>query len=359
MLFYRPHSLPSSYRRALADLLSSPNPAHRAVAINLERDHRVSEEREEAFRSFLGDPGDAEALRYGLVDYHSEEINGTHSPAFLGEENENNFVSGFGASGGLIDPDQELATVLDLTGLATHVYARARDEWRMPAFADLPVDFSSRGPDLPAWLDSKLEGQPAASVQAFVAASLEAIGRAMGDRPHQPSWATLWRDFELLARDQPVRWLETLGVSKPVAPRWLIVLRYRVREAGTLVRPTQLDAGEYFGHFPSPPEAALELGGHPMDLGWPGSASSSPEPKPVDEGGVGLIVPARAADRLPPEYVHQQIRHTVDHWIEGGRLCARLGVPTSTGLEAQRGAHRDRLRNIYSRQVLDWMPRVL
>lgn len=133
--------------------------------------------------------------------------------------------------------------------------------------------------------------------------------------------------------DGPERWVSALGVYKPVHPRWFLLLKYTVREAGTVARPTQLDAGWGAYHFPSPPRAPLPLGGHPMDL--------------------RLSPPATS---VLPEFVHKQIRHTLRHWSDGGRHIGRTSAPSGGTLVAVRLTHHELLTRVYGPSVVVGMP---
>ena len=135
--------------------------------------------------------------------------------------------------------------------------------------------------------------------------------------PYQPTWATTWAAFEPHEEDGPERWLQVLGMAKP-PPRWLILLRYTVAEAGTLVRPTILDAKWNAYHFPSPPSPQVSpaVGGHPMDLRISPKATS-----------------------VLPEFIHKQIQHSLAHWMDLGGKIGRTQSPNPTALADQRRAH--------------------
>jgi hypothetical protein len=112
----------------------------------------------------------------------------------------------------------------------------------------------------------------------------------------------------------------------------VILLSYTVAEAGTLARPTILDADWYAYHFPSPPQAPLAIGGHPTDL---------------------RIAPR--ANYPLPEYIHKQIPHTLAHWTDVGGKIGRTSSPDPTSLADQRRAHLELLAKIYGPDVLGWM----
>src|SRR4029077_447694 len=138
-------------------------------------------------------------------------------------------------------------------------------------------------------------------ISAFVEQTLKVIGAKLDkDEPFNPTWAVLWNDLEMSLDNPPEQWLEVLGVPKQESGRWLVALRYTVGEAGTLARPTLLDAGWNAYHFPSPPQAPPRYGGHPMNLG-----------------------DHVQAKRLPWEYVHSQISFNIAHWVAGGRRIGR------------------------------------
>jgi hypothetical protein len=163
------------------------------------------------------------------------------------------------------------------------------------------------------------------------------MSSAAETRPFQPSWVTTWEDLAPFLDQSPEIWCEGLGVPKQEPSRWLMVLRYTVGEAGTLVRPTFLDAGWAAFHFPSPPQAVLITGGHPMDL------------RPIDS--------ASPAERLSREFIHSEIQHRIEHWIDAGRRVMRTSRPTSVSLLDRRRHHHGRLVDTYGGVVGEWMPR--
>jgi hypothetical protein len=120
--------------------------------------------------------------------------------------------------------------------------------------------------------------------------------------PFQPVWATQWTEFSEREWDQPARWPQMLGVRAPTDRHsWLLLLRYPVREAGQIVCPTQLDGGWHPEHFPTPPSAPC---GHPMDLDS-----------------------TKRDRRHLPEFIHQQMDHTIDHLVACARLEAAPAIP--------------------------------
>ncbi|MBI1786386.1 MAG: hypothetical protein HYR60_02400 [Acidobacteria bacterium] len=321
------------YGAALAAWRVSAFTDMRAMARNLMHDHRVSPEREADFDAFGGRPRSAEAIRRAITDYFQERIRVQKKPAFLDEAtNLGNIVFG---SAEVRDPllsDYELARVVDLTGL-DRVFSEAR-RGGMAQFQgftqETAADSEGRGTNrfLEPWLTTGPE-----RAEEFIEAVLQAMNRFRRTTPHHPSWTTGWLAFRDYIDAGAERWLELVGVPKSVFPRWLIVLRYTVGEAGTVVRPTQLDAGWNAFHFPSPPQAARNVGGHPMDL------RTSPP-----------------ANGLIPEFIHEQIDHRMEHWIRAGGLSGATARVVDGDLASLRRTHHRLLVRSYGTEVLRRMP---
>ncbi len=333
-----------------------------AMSCNICCDHRVSREREAVLlRYFSAEIGPPEKrLEAAISRYLLKEVQRRRKPAFLhrGSNGANRFpdLGGHFASRGRLptaartrlpnplNPDLWLARVLDLNGL-TPVFLVARHKKLRP-FSDFPrgtgrSPLRSRPPEVEvlAWLDSKLLGANKLQQRDFVAAALEAVelSRLRPQGAYQPTWATFWSRFEALAAEGPERWAAGLGLAnRRRCARWLITLRYTVRETGGLVRPTTLDAGFNEYHFPSPPGVALQEGGHPVDL---------------------RLTPPAAT--LLPEFVHQQIHHPFRHWANAGFLLGRTEKPRHGWLVQRRGNHLALLQAVYGPGVSTWMSRCI
>jgi len=185
------------------------------------------------------------------------------------------------------------------------------------------------------WLEQDVDSGSRDRRRFWIARIFEALRLRRGVAPFQPTWATSWYRFqrEVLAAAHPAdRWAERLGVRISDCPQWLIVLRYAVRDAGTVARPTQLDGGFYGYHFPPPPASALVVGGHPMDLAVPSTT--------------GVLI---------PEFLHKQIDHTADQWDAGGSLLGKIPGPTSEDIATQRTTPHELPGKTYP-GVVSWMP---
>jgi hypothetical protein len=328
VVFGRSTATPHPYDSALNEWLELGPEDRRIMACNIRHDHRVGEELERDFDRWGIHPRSAPELQATIANYHWDRVRTAEEPDYLSEEkNGHNFLSGLSSGGHIIGKFIRLARVLDLNGLY-EVYRWAKDE-SIREFLDIPSDPL----DVSDWLNDRLDGLPAGRVEAFIAAVLGALSRSRREMRHQPTWATAWAAMEPKLDDGPTRWAEAVGIPTPDTGRWLIVLSYTVGEAGAVLRPTQLQAGWYAYHFPSPPEAPQHVGGHPMDLTGPGPA-----------------------DDLLPEYIHQPIDHSISHWVVAGRRCERLESPTSSEFLLQRSNHHSLLCGTYGDSVCAWMP---
>ena len=334
-VFARSVPNPHPYEQALATWLLSTDASHRAMARNIMHDPRVSSEREKSFDQFVDRPVTCESLQRALVEYHKARVQTRQVPEYMyifSRFNSGNLLCGTWSGPHRIKRDQYLVRVLDLNGLGGVL------QWAktaaMPEFAMCP----GRGDDKPMadWLDLELLGKPESAQRAFVTAILVAMSRFRLVKRYEPAWATAWDRFERFAAEKPERWAQVAGVPKTAYPRWLVLLSYNIREAGTVVAPTQLDTGWNAYHFPSPlpassghPTPPPATGGHPMDL------RDSPR-----------------ATELLPEFVHCQIAHAPNHIQRIGRTDAAVSGPFA----AQRRNHHDLLVLKYGPDVRAWMP---
>jgi hypothetical protein len=321
---------PHPYDTAIADWRSTSDSTFLAIARNLMHDHRVSPTREEWFDRHTDHPRTASQLSRALVDYFEDRIRTRLLPDYVYEAaNRLNILSGTSSGSHVLHKDLDLIRVLDLNGLRiVFQFAKAEGISAFRSFPSVPTDANVH-----SWLDSRLDGQSTRTITTFVRSTLGAMNEYRHRHPFQPTWATAWKAFEPHAPLGANRWLEVLGVSKPDFPRWVIALRYPVREAGTVARPTQLDAGWSCYHFPSPPQALLQAGGHPMDA---------------------RVHPSMGD--LIPEFIHKQIDHDVSHWQATGELCERTTSAIGGDLGHLREAHHELLLRTYGADVLSWMP---
>ena len=150
-----------------------------------------------------------------------------------------------------------------------------------------------------------------------------------------PVWVTRWDGWRRRIDPQrPETWAEAVGLRKPFARRPLIALRYSVREARLLVRPSQLDAGQMGRHFPSPTVCPLGDGGRVVQGG--GSSENALE-----------------------EFIHAPVPWTLGHWQADELPVAFTQTPIGpdSALRADRDQHWQVLGQEFTvQQVQDWMP---
>jgi hypothetical protein len=311
----------------------SPRSKHavRAVGCNVLFDHRVSAEREAALKELLPTSGGRfrkEApLEAALRNYQDALIRSNRRPAFLDKpSNRENFIP---RRSGL-----ELARLLDLNRLS-EVFKRARLAG-IASFFDFPqkpddLSISKEYDRLVAnWLGRALS--PGSARREITLADIfQALERDHVERPFQPAWVTAWKAFEPYQLAGPACWAAILGLpNKWAGPRWLMVLRYRLPAGVQLVRPTIMDAGYEPYHFPSPRQAQVVDGGHPLDLRAP----------PCDL-------------RLLPEFLHEQIPLKQEHWEAAGCLLGATVEPPAKYLAQRRRRHLDYLAEVYGKEVLN------
>jgi len=333
-VFGRNFPNPHPYDNVIATWRSSTEPEDHAMARNLMHDHRVSQERERAFDKLVPPSPTARNLQHAIVDYFKTKVRTRKLPHYVYTAlNATNLLTGQGPSHPVINKDLKLVRVLDLNRLGL-VYQWAMNwrnkkrEWKR-SFAKFPT--APNDDQIAKWLDDEIGGGSEKQQEQLVATVLDMINTYSPKHPFQPTWATTWSAFEPHERLGPDRWLQVLGMANP-SSRWVMLLRYTVREAGTIARPTLLDAGWYADHFPSPPQAPLVVGGHPMDL---------------------RISPR--ATHLLPEYIHKQIQHSLKHWTDIGGKIGRTTAPNPASLADQRRTHHELLTRVYGPGVHTWM----
>jgi hypothetical protein len=325
---------PHPYDAALASLLAATTD-ERAIALNLMHDHRVSPAREREFDAFVKPPCTDVQLRLALDEYFHAKVRHRKLPHYVYHAvNANNLLNGQVAVRPMIRGDVQLVRVLDLNGLNrvfqwAYGVRRANPRWGR-TFDRFPRNISD-GRAVLGWLDEKMQPR---TVESFVATVLDVLRTHRAEKKaYQPTWATTWAAFKEHVAAGPDRWCQVLGIDKPRAC-WVILLRYTVREAGTIARPTQLDCGWHQFHFPSPPGASLSTGGHPMDI--------------------STVPPA---NRLRPEFIHKQPNHLLEHWLSlAPNNYGRTTAPTAPSLSAQRQTHHQLLAQIYGSGVYQWLP---
>jgi hypothetical protein len=297
----------------LPGLLDPATPVDvRAMAANLLADHRIPPDRLSRLADLAGVLDQAHAIRDSLRRYQTAEVRPLKTsdvkPAYLRGDNTSNRVDP--------PPRTFVATLLDLTRLG-HIYADAAAR-RVPAFRRFAVTDPRDHTQVNDFIGPRLSDP--AQRRTFLGAILRARSyyRKSRDERIHPTWVAEWSSLEpYLDPDRPEEWLRAVGVPRE-HQIWLAVFKYRASRT-QLFRPTQLDAGWYAHHFPSPPQHPPPGGGLSMYL------SSS-------------TAPAAAGPGLVEEYLHQEIDYRIQDWVAGGQRL-RLAGPTGGDLADQRTTH--------------------
>jgi len=248
-------------------------------------------------------------------------------PDFVVEPlNHDNIVVGRSDGGTYLDKDVWLVNVLDLNGLHRLLQWA---KYRYPEFASFPQ--SESDVEISAWWKSRFEGFAQSEIDHLIGTLLAALTEYVPASQYQPTWVTTWKAMEPFLNKGADRWAHAVGVEKD-AGRWLLLLRYPVRQAGRMAAPTQLDSGWYQHFFPTPPE--LESG-HPMDLS------------------------SGAVEELIPEYIHCQIDFKGSEFEDAGRRYGQTkGEPLFDDCPARRSRHHKLLGGAHNALINKWMPEV-
>lgn len=331
----------SLYRTVLEQCLASPDSSTYSLGWNLLHDWRVGGQRLSDF--------DLTSKAYPLLNAHTEVSDfekafaafhdstvknpkgGTPPryipPAFLTLGiNETNHYGHPSGPIRLAD-DLTLVTVISLTSLR-HVFVHGANS----GIAEFDGVIDSVGGallprDLPSWLDSKLGAGVVVDPwnHPFLKAVLRHTGATLTELPYEPTWVTLWNEFESLAAGRPERWQPLVGVPPKAYPQWLLLMVYPVSRAGQLVRPSQMDAGCFDEHFPPPPR---------------------------NRDGIAMeLRPALSTARLP-EFIHSRVDHRP--WLDDPaespiRACVRLDAQSPHDLPDSQRFHLDALENRHGR----------
>ncbi|HYP14283.1 MAG TPA: hypothetical protein VEQ63_10195 [Bryobacteraceae bacterium] len=307
-----------------------------ALAWNLRYDHRVFQGREAEFlKYFAGAPAGTDPLSVALVEYRKQTVCLRAGSSFLRGENESNFVFGSPRGGSEIHPNLQLGTIFDLTGcLAAMNNARLDGH---PAFRAVRIEDALK-PEDAGWngflYEHFIRQDNLAKQRSLLDDIFYAVDKYAHHRP--PTWVTYWDRLASYLTKGSIRALNALGMARRSSPRILVALRYAVRDVGNLVRPTQLDAGDFPFHYPSHPARTCPEGGTTMDC---------------DRGAH-----YHSAVDLIPEFIHAPTLFNSSYWINGGSWIQQSMYPAPVGLSASRAAHQRALHSIYGLHSPHWMP---
>ena len=300
------------------DLALTFGPNDSAVGWNLLYEHRLSDLSINEWLTANGDPRLAQEILNSLV-LHDEHLRAHPRATYLSQANEHNIRHP--GNGCCVGGGQSLAHVLDLTNrFAREVWGHGKDELGLGwlDLAALPASFLRVGDER--------------TMTSFLR-SLASFSEAGNRLP--PTWVAEWADWQSRIDPAiPESWAGAVGLSKPPSAV-LAVFKYSVQRTGRiLIRPTQLEAGAFGRHFPSPECAAPDLGGRVIDAN-------------------GL------ATHSPVEFLHEPFVWDIDDWTHSELPLGYLS--TSVGPAAQLFMDRDRhwqepLQREFGREpIVAWM----
>lgn len=324
-----PHRFDSVLNSVADDPTAAPE--IRAFARNFLVDHRVSHERARVWTNDFPF-SDVAGFLNAIKSHYASNIRSTQDPEFLKRHNRSNVVYGGGTGRSPLPPRNRLVCCLDLTGLHD-VLIVMKDRYRQAYLRTIADPYPSSESELSEavqkWHSRRLEGRPK---KDHVGAILKLLRDfTQKGHPYHPVWASLEDRFEGVAEpSRPESWVARVGVWRCFnRNRWLAVLGYPIERSITLLRPSVQDCGLYKHHYPSPREALLSSGGHPMSL---------------DPGRLATVI---------PEYIHQQIEFGGNDVKENFVGCIQRPV-IEDPLRRARVRHNSALVGKYGAALLQW-----
>ena len=318
----------------------------RVALLNLAHDGRISPQRRADLDKYLPvaapanpalPPEVSEAvgrIQDAVRRYYNSRVAVPVAPSYCSPKaNGGNFVpvAGLGRALGS-HPDTLLVHVVDLMK-----HLDAFQQAGLPGVpGSRPLAIGWLKKNVPMFPERTVPGRSAAEVDDFVDQALDVIFRYEAATRPPPTWVALFRQFMPHASRGPNAWLQVMGMrdSYNGQSRYPLVLVYKLRDVGTLIRPTQLEAGFDAFHFPSPPPAPVSEGGFAMDR----SPSSGQQP-PLSE------------------FLHEPRPCSAEDWRLGGRLAGPTVLADAGGIELSeaRRRHYGRLKLKYQATSTDWL----
>lgn len=165
-----------------------------------------------------------------------------------------------------------LVHVLNLTALFRAARNSNDNDALMEVFFAFVAKVDFRRPDSP-------NGELARLLEQDPGVIVEFVNDCAVAAPRHPTWAMPLQDWDELERsghvkaDQPATWQCAVGVGSSLRRTGrnayesvLLLFRYALRPGVKIFRPTQLEAGDYPYHYPSPAEHPRDNGGLVMPL---------------------------------------------------------------------------------------------
>lgn len=288
-VFGRPMGNHSPLANLIDTTLSTPNPdpLEAVFAQNLRIDHRISVARGGAFEaahvSKAIEDEEAQPLSVALKRCKTES-NRLRTLAHFRDPDlnaDNILLDGRSPDVAAIPPVREFVRLINVTSecrrvaWARHVPGR-RKEFEDKFGAEIPSNFTDVK-KVNEWIEGWKKENPRQFIEAF----FELVNRHYrAGAPYEPQWATTLKAFEEARSTPPCRPWERLGLQLK-NDCWLVAVAYESAHPSTVARPTQLDAGGFEFHFPSPPNRIVTEGGLTMNASLEPNCKLAPLPEYV------------------------------------------------------------------------------
>ncbi|UPT72592.1 MAG: hypothetical protein M0D55_11555 [Elusimicrobiota bacterium] len=209
-----------------------------AVAQNWRIDHRVDMRREGHLLTNLQRPLLANSIKSAYTSYYRSWVGCTErTPVYIAPDNTGNQIGRL--------PPQLLTHVISLNN---------------PALMEALDEFSGRfmgirrGSDWSNWLDKEITDQ--SNDDEFLKDILNSWNQWLqkSGTPKRPRWVSFSRSLGDALADPawPDRIADALGLAHIGHNEWIMLVEFPVEHAVNLHRPTSIEAGWYWAHFPSP-----------------------------------------------------------------------------------------------------------
>ncbi len=247
-----------AYEDEVADIHKRETPCTttRAVAGNLLFDPRVDAKRGERYLSFVNSWRAARKIVIGTIptaleslnQYTLEQQNVMSGPEFCdASRNPGNVQQG-------LNLQQNLLHVLNLSARFTETrrgldIIGPAEELRL--FETLEK-FPRQLTNYPRWLEETMRNTSTRT--RGIEAVLAALSAYHSQAPKKPIWVTIEEEFDGNVLSDADAWLAAVGMI-PVQDHWVVILVYPAADVPQLVRPSVLESGTHYLHFPTPRDA--------------------------------------------------------------------------------------------------------
>jgi hypothetical protein len=322
-----------------------PEDNDRAVAWNLMHERRVDDQWGDFWFRQNGQPGSPQTLRDSLNGYQNR-LRTYPIDAYADLESKaGNFVN----PGSTEAPErsEQLVNVFDLWSPGSRIiwnYGFTRSLGILARTGKFDKDAKSMPDSFLSILETNTIDAQTPLMETFFDAMKQYLEEVeTRRRTHDvmatlnPSWVTLWKKWLVRVGDSANDWCDSVGLAKDPA-RWVAVVTYPVHQAKRLICPTQLEAGWYGRHFPTPPLCCTGKGGRVVE-GRP-SLYSAPN------------------HTLLPEFIHAPVPLSLSNWLASGFPVRSTSRPVGSPavLRPDREGHWHGLDREFG-DIKAWMPR--